>query len=321
MSTGCEVVASFVRPAVLGENPYSRVTLRVAVHKRAGSGRFAWVHSVTLPVVQNLNMEGADVAMAAAKSAVKELLARRGIYAIKKAEPFKFVAPAYAGPEVMSELNARIDAMAWDSAPDDGIAVWSSPDALKSYLRPSRIHMYHEVVRMAEDAGVSLDGKTVLDVGTCSGYLLLAIEQRHPTATLNGCDFYQGCVDIASKLVPQATVFKAGIADLDPGTTYDAIFCTEVLEHILDTETPIPTLLQSVKPGGALVLTVPQAEWDYSVPLATEDGNTFHGHVNSWSIHSWRFYLDRLLPDVRKVTGTLGGVIEGDGLYAVLFKG
>jgi 2-polyprenyl-3-methyl-5-hydroxy-6-metoxy-1,4-benzoquinol methylase len=49
---------------------------------------------------------------------------------------------------------------------------------------------------------------------------------------------------------------KANVLSLD-SVRYNIIFCTEVLEHIRDTETPIPIMLKLLDDGGSLVLTVP----------------------------------------------------------------
>ena len=198
--------------------------------------------------------------------------------------------------------------------------VWPSATSVRKYLSNERVNFYYKIIGAAADAGVKLSGK-VLDIGTCSGYLLRIAQDRYGSSEVIGTDYYQECVDLSLALAPGSRVFKASIADLqDSDERYDAIFCTEVLEHIVDTETQIPIMMGLLNPGGALMVTVPNGRFDNTSGHTSDDGVSWVGHVNFWSPQSWQFYIDRVAAPWRHTIGSTGVHYEDDALYAVIFK-
>lgn len=252
-----------------------------------------------------------------AKQAVRTRLARSGLRMIRTEPRTPVSTIRYSSAEIEC-LHDDIDALPLNST---DWTIWTTPDAIKSYLANERINLYHQIVSSATDLGVKLEDKNVLDVGTCSGYLLRIVKDRFPGATVTGTDYYEEFVRLSALLVPDAKVFKASIDDLKTSDeTFDAVFCIEVLEHVLDTETQIPGLLKLVKPGGALMVTVPNGRYDVTPSLMSEDGISFGGHVNFWSEESWAYYIDRIAGPLRSATGKLGVHFVDDALFAVIFK-
>jgi 2-polyprenyl-3-methyl-5-hydroxy-6-metoxy-1,4-benzoquinol methylase len=254
---------------------------------------------------------------AALKQAVQIRLAKSGI-AVVRTDKRKLAPQTYYSAAEVEQLDRDLQAL---NLNEKDFGMWTSAAAVRAYLRTERINMYHQMVSTISGLGVDLSNKSVLDVGTCSGYLLRIIGQRFAGTSLNGTDYYEECVKLSAALVPDAKVFQASIADLtDSAESYDVVFCTEVLEHIVDTEGQIPILLDRVKPGGALMVTVPNGTYDFTPFLTSKDGISYVGHVNFWSEPSWQHYVDRIAPSYRKATGTLGVHLEKDALYAVIFK-
>jgi 2-polyprenyl-3-methyl-5-hydroxy-6-metoxy-1,4-benzoquinol methylase len=255
--------------------------------------------------------------LAKVKQTVRDRLAKSGI-AIVRTEPRGKATEIFYTEDELATLDRDLDALGLNSTDYE---IWTSPQAVRTYLNPERINFYHTLIDVALASGVELEGRTVLDVGTCSGYLLRIIGAMFGTTHLAGTDYYEECVRLSEGLVPGAKIFRAAVADLaESDETYDVIFCTEVLEHILDTETPIPTMLDRISPGGALVVTVPNGTYDFTPAMTSEDGTSFVGHVNFWSERSWDFYIDRIAGDYRSKTGTLTSSYDKDCLFAVIFK-
>jgi 2-polyprenyl-3-methyl-5-hydroxy-6-metoxy-1,4-benzoquinol methylase len=250
------------------------------------------------------------------KTAVLTELAKHGII-VSREEPRR-VTPQLRRDDWTAKLYADIRALPIDPA----WTIWRNHGILIDYMSIGRLTAYHHAVKLAEDAGVALDEARVLDVGACAGGLLRVIQARFPRAQLSGIDYYQECVDVTRALLPDGDIAQGAIQDLaGMDRTWDVLFCTEVLEHIVDTETPIPSMLAKVAPGGALVVTVPNGRRDTSSAQSSSDGNTYGGHVNFWSEQSWEFYLDRVAPGVRRESGLIpGGDFVDDCLYAVLFQ-
>lgn len=107
----------------------------------------------------------------------------------------------------------------------------------------------------------------VLDVGCNRGYLLAALAGLE-FRRLTGIDLSPEAVDRARKLVPQAEVLYGDAAEYlqgQPGA-FDVIFIKAVLEHMPKAEV-LPLLKRardSLKPGGILVVDVPNMDWIFA---------------------------------------------------------
>lgn len=251
------------------------------------------------------------------KEAVQDRLIRFG-YMLIKTEPRSRPQYDLTTPWEIEQLDRDLEALPLD---DESFGIWSSAARVREYLRKSRLNFYHKLIASVADLGVEIAGRSVLDIGTCSGYLLRIIDRNYPGTKLTGTDYYDECVLLAKGLVPTATVFQASIDDLQHSSeTYDVVFCTEVLEHIVDTESQIPVILDIVRPGGALVVTVPNGQHDFTPSLTSRDGVSYVGHVNFWSEPSWEFYVNRVAAGHRISFGKIAVNLEDDALFAVIFK-
>ena len=83
--------------------------------------------------------------------------------------------------------------------------------------------------------------KSVLDVGCGEGKLLSKIKWHNPNIEVAGMDIAENAIDFRLK-----DIFRYGCAWVEDGyTQHDAIFCTDVLEHI--PEEKIPTVFDLFK--------------------------------------------------------------------------
>lgn len=107
-------------------------------------------------------------------------------------------------------------------------------------------------------------GSAVLDYGCAEGVQVIAWAKAFPKLHFSGCDFAEMAIKNACKHATEHNVPLAvwNTLDIEPLEQYDAVICTEVLEH-----QPEPwALLQKVegycKPGGRVILTTPFGEWE-----------------------------------------------------------
>ena len=87
---------------------------------------------------------------------------------------------------------------------------------------------------------------------------------------------------------------------------FDAIVCTEVLEHIVDDRSICEKFFKLLKPGGVLHVTTPNAQHPYNIafPIDYEEKG---GHVRpGYTETSYRNLLEPLGFSVQEVSG-LGG--------------
>jgi 2-polyprenyl-3-methyl-5-hydroxy-6-metoxy-1,4-benzoquinol methylase len=92
-----------------------------------------------------------------------------------------------------------------------------------------------------------------LDVGCSSGQFVACARERG--IDCEGIDVSAVAVDRGrSRGLPLAV---AAIEDWTPSSAYDAITCFDVVEHVLDPAAFVADAHRLLKPGGALVITVP----------------------------------------------------------------
>lgn len=82
------------------------------------------------------------------------------------------------------------------------------------------------------------------------------------------------------------------IYDIPTETTYDALLCTEVLEHIVDAPRALELFGKLVRPGGVLILTAPFACLTHFAP---------HFYSSGYSEYFYRTLLDRFGFDIERL--------------------
>jgi 2-polyprenyl-3-methyl-5-hydroxy-6-metoxy-1,4-benzoquinol methylase len=245
---------------------------------------------------------------------IQRLLGKLG-YSIVRLDPQASRLPVLYSLAEIDELERDLDKLRSTGRDFNG---WDSRETVRKYLTNDRINFYHELIEICIRYRLDFSKSRILDSGTCTGYLLRVLDKKFPDCSLHGCDYQDMFVNLSSALVPRARIFKGNVLKLNSSVRYDLIFCTEVLEHIRDTETPIPTILNLLSDGGSLVVTVPNGRCDNSEAEGLlEDGISYVGHVNFWSPESWKFYIERISGPVRAITGTLQG---GSKLFAIIKK-
>lgn len=115
-------------------------------------------------------------------------------------------------------------------------------------------------------AGLHLAGQVgggkVLDYGCGDGtFLALLAESPGAPATAVGVEIQDAVVeDCRRRFIGHPTLRFGLVEDLRrPGeaASYDAIYCMEVLEHVVDPDPLLAEFEQLLAPGGALVISVP----------------------------------------------------------------
>jgi 2-polyprenyl-6-hydroxyphenyl methylase/3-demethylubiquinone-9 3-methyltransferase len=133
--------------------------------------------------------------------------------------------------------------------------------------------------------------RTVLDIGCGNGTLCRRLADAGFMVT--GMEPSESGVACARRLVPEATIVAAGVYD-DPsilgGTRFDAVVCTEVVEHLF-----LPRVLphfasRVLAPGGSLIVSSPYHGYLKNLALALAGMWDRHhdplwdgGHIKFWS--------------------------------------
>lgn len=131
------------------------------------------------------------------------------------------------------------------------------------------------------------EGSKVFDYGCAEGTILLNLATLYPQHQFYGVDFVHSNVMLCKKYAKELKLtnaqFEHGSADKMPfGGGFDAVICSEVLEHV---EKPWELMLQvekQAKIGGKCIITVPQGPWEAN---GLYDKVQWHWRNHIWHIN------------------------------------
>lgn len=167
-----------------------------------------------------------------------------------------------------------------------------------NYLRESRLRFYECVAEHCVPlltSAIDESGRCrVVDMGCGTGHFLLALQRRlGDRAELSGLDFSNAAITRARTVVPAASFTVADAYRMPfPDHAFDLVTCVETLEHLKKPRVALDEMARICKPGGHLVITVPDATMD-----------DWGGHVNFWTAVSLKEFLSPLDVGVHDVIG------------------
>ena len=97
-----------------------------------------------------------------------------------------------------------------------------------------------------------------LEVGCGTGFVLKGISHALPSIHLVGTEIYREALNYALDRVPTGEFMQMDARQTPFYAEFDAVGAFDVLEHINDDETVVRELYSALKPGGVLLLSVPQ---------------------------------------------------------------
>lgn len=104
----------------------------------------------------------------------------------------------------------------------------------------------------------------ILDVPCGRGFYLERYRSVEPAAHVIGVELDDRTIGLAREASPDAALARAAIERLPfPGHTFDAAICSEVLEHVADDELALREVARTVRPGGVVAITVPNADYPF----------------------------------------------------------
>jgi SAM-dependent methyltransferase len=136
----------------------------------------------------------------------------------------------------------------------------------------------------------------VLELGCGTGFVLAAIHERFPNASLTGGELFTEALAVARSRVPSAELVQVDGRDLPFVEEFDVAAAFDVLEHIREDEAVLQGIARAVRPGGGLIVTVPQHQALWS---AVDD---YSHHVRRYSRGELVAKLARAGFVIRRVT-------------------
>ena len=108
------------------------------------------------------------------------------------------------------------------------------------------------------------EARSLLEVGCGTGFVLAGIRKEFPELSVAGSDAFTTGLRFAAQRVPGVSLFRMDARCLPFDGEFDVIGAFDVLEHIQEDEAVLSELFRAVRPGGGLVLTVPQHQFLWS---------------------------------------------------------
>jgi trans-aconitate methyltransferase len=135
----------------------------------------------------------------------------------------------------------------------------------------------------------------VLDAGCGDGLLALAIAKRHPTWSLVGVDLNEELLEGARKRaaargLPNARFVPGNLEQPLPERERDAVTAVECLSEIPDDRQALRMMCGALRPGGLLVVQVPERDWQ---PVLPGSADTWREQVRQgYTAEQLRSYLE-----------------------------
>lgn len=103
-----------------------------------------------------------------------------------------------------------------------------------------------------------------LEIGCGTGYVLAGVARRFPDAVLSASEIFTAGLGFAAHRVPSARFMQMDARRIPFREEFDVMGAFDVVEHIKEDEWVLAQAYKALKPGGALLLTVPQHAWLWS---------------------------------------------------------
>lgn len=101
-----------------------------------------------------------------------------------------------------------------------------------------------------------MPGPRLLDVGSNVGCMVAAASERGLEAT--GVEINPVLVEEARRLFPERKFLCGAFEDLDlPDASFDGVYCSEVIEHVTDTNRFLAGIARLMRPGAVMLMTTP----------------------------------------------------------------
>jgi SAM-dependent methyltransferase len=108
------------------------------------------------------------------------------------------------------------------------------------------------------------DAKHFFEVGCGTGFVLAGIRERFPRMRLAGSEIFTDGLDIAKARLPNVELYQMDARRIPFEREFDVVGAFDVLEHIIEDENVLAQMFNAARPGGGLLVTVPQHRFLWS---------------------------------------------------------
>jgi SAM-dependent methyltransferase len=103
-----------------------------------------------------------------------------------------------------------------------------------------------------------------MEIGCGTGFVLSGVGAAFPGAALYGSEVFSAGLGFAARRVERAGFMQMDGRNIPYEDEFDVVGAFDVIEHIVEDEVVLAQMCRALKPGGGLLLTVPQHPWLWS---------------------------------------------------------
>lgn len=188
----------------------------------------------------------------------------------------------------IKQLRARAEQYTVRNDREGYNSFWADDELVDLYLEPARVANF----RLVADLCADISGN-VIDLGCGSGTMLqeLLSADRTGAKTITGIDYADSAIARCKRVLPQGAFLKrdlcgTGLAD----ASFDLVLSIQTMEHLEQPAKAFAEMWRLLKPGGRLVITIPNGEID-----------NWEGHSNFWTIESFLKMTSRPAERVERI--------------------
>jgi SAM-dependent methyltransferase len=138
--------------------------------------------------------------------------------------------------------------------------------------------------------------RSLLEVGCGTGFVLAGLGRAFPELQLSGSEISPAGLTVARSRVPCAELFQMDARRVPFDSEFDVIGAFDVLEHIAEDEVVLTEIRRAVRPGGGVVVTVPQH------PFLWSEADEFSRHERRYTRRELVSKVEQAGLHVRRVT-------------------
>ncbi len=139
------------------------------------------------------------------------------------------------------------------------------------------------------------DAKSFFEVGCGTGFVLAGLHEKFPRMRLAGSEIFADGLAIAKARVPKVELYQMDARRISFEGEFDVVGAFDVLEHVVEDENVLVQMFNAVRPGGGLLVTVPQHPflWSASDQYAMHQRRYNRAELRA-KVESARFLIERI---------------------------
>ena len=109
------------------------------------------------------------------------------------------------------------------------------------------------------------DAESFFEIGCGTGFVLEGIRERFPKTRLVGSEIFLDGLAFAKARLAGAEFYQMDARSIPFDGEFDAVGAFDVLEHLVEDTNALAQMFNATRPGGGLLVTVPQQRYLWSV--------------------------------------------------------